>query len=95
MSDGPGRIERSRDMYKVHDSSKKQKKERRAGDEKEFLELLEESDRDLEGYEQEKPARDQSQQQPTKSLLDRLSTSAPPPIQFVDDPDNSSKDGPA
>ncbi|MFA6451123.1 MAG: hypothetical protein WCX65_16725 [bacterium] len=94
MSDGPGRIERSKDLYKVHDSSKKQKKERKAGDEKEFLELLEESDKDLEGYEQEKPMRDPTPQQPTKSLLDRLSASAPPPVQFVDDSDGS-KDGPA
>ena len=85
MSDGPGRIERSKDLYKVHDASRKQKKERKAGEDREFLELLEESGRDLEEFEQEKPKREQAPQQPTKNLLDRLSTSAPPPIPIIDD----------
>jgi hypothetical protein len=85
LSDGPGRIDRAKDMYRVHDASKKQKKERKAGDEREFLELLEESGRDIEGYEQEKPKREPTPQQQTKNLLDRLSATTPPMIQFVED----------
>ena len=86
MSDGPGRIERSKDLYRVHDASKKQKKERKAGEEKEFIELLEESGRGLEEFEQEKTKKEPPRQQPTKNLLNRLSTSAPPPVEIIEDP---------
>ena len=91
MSDGPGRVERSKDLYRVHDASKKQKKERKAGEEKEFLELLEESGRNLEEFEQEKPRKEPKPQQPTKSLLNRLSTSAPP-IEVVEDAGGETKE---
>ena len=86
MSDGTGRIERSKDLYRVHDASKKQKKERKASEEKEFLELLEESGRGLEEFEQEKTKREPLRQQPTKNLLSKLSTSAPPPVEIIEEP---------
>ena len=85
MSDGTGRIERPKDLYRVHDTSKKQKKERKAGEEKEFLELLEESDRGLEEFEQGKTKREPPRQQPTINLLSRLSTSTPPPVEIIED----------
>ncbi len=86
MSDGPSRIDRSKDLYRVHDASKKQKKDRKAGEEHEFLDLLEESDRNLEEFEQEKPKKEGGPAKPpaTKSLLAKLSAFAPP-IQVIND----------
>ena len=84
MSDGPAKIDRPRDLYRVHDAAKKQKKDRKGGDEHEFLDLLEESGRSLEEFEQEKPKKSPQQKQPpAKLLLNRLSTSTPPPIQMI------------
>ena len=80
MSDGFGKIERLKDTYRVHDASKKQKKERKAGEEKEFLDLLAESERNLEEFEQEKPRKENKPNAPSKGLLCRLSTTAPPPV---------------
>ncbi len=87
MSEGPGRIDRSKDLYRVHDSSKKQKKERKTGDEKEFMELLEESGRDLGEFKEEKQKPEQRPQIPTKSLLNKLSNSAPPLFEIIDESD--------
>jgi hypothetical protein len=79
MSDGFGRIDRLKDTYRVHDSSKKHKKERKSGEENEFLEMLEESERNMEEFVQEKPQRQQTPNAPRKGLLNNLSSSAPPP----------------
>lgn len=79
MSDGFGKIDRLKDTYRVHDSSRKQKKERKSGEEREFLEMLAESERNIEEFEQEKPKRQQTPNAPGKGMLKNLSSSVPPP----------------
>ncbi len=82
LSEGPGRIDRTKDLYRVHDSSKKQKKERKSGDEKEFME---ESERDIEEFREDKQKQEPKPQIPTKSLLNKLSESAPPIFEIIDE----------
>jgi hypothetical protein len=95
MSDGFfGKIDRLKDTYRVHDSSKKQKKERKAGDEREFLDMLTESERNLDEFEQEKPQKERKPEVPGKGLLNKLSTIAPPPmIENIGDADVETEGG--
>ncbi len=72
-------VDRLKDMYRVHDTSKKQKKNKRDNADQEFYDLLRENEKEPEGYESQK----QKKTPPgpgDPALLSRLSHSAPPPI---------------
>lgn len=90
MSDNYGKIDRTRDLYRVHDAAKKQKKEKKGQLDNEFLNLLEESEKDAEGYDEGK-RKEQKPTMPTSSMLDKLSAGAPPPIIIHDDSAESGK----
>lgn len=72
-----GNLNRLRDVYRVHESSGKQKKQRRNTEDRDFMEELEESEKNLEGYENaggEKPVKHHQ----TGSLLNMLNVTTGP-----------------
>jgi len=78
MSEDFGKITRLRDLYRVHDASKKQKKERRAQDEEEFLRILEDSEKNLEEFDEKNLKKESPKQNaPHVNMLERLSSTAP------------------
>ena len=71
-------IERLRDLYRVHDTTKKHKKEKKSGDDdREFKEFLEESGKEPEGYHDYVPE-EFVEQPPAKTMLDALGAHAAP-----------------
>ncbi len=80
-------IRRSRDVYKVHDTSKKQKKQKRGENEKEFLAMLEESEKDVEDF-NAATKQDDRKSLPAEQMLERLGmNAAPPPVIEVEKED--------
>lgn len=65
-------LERLKDVYRVHDAAKKQKKEKRkTDDEREFKDFLEESGKEPEGY-QEYVYIEEAPEAPPLKMLDML-----------------------
>jgi len=74
-----GQLQRARDLYRVHDSAGKHKKQGKERNEKEFLEMLEESEKNVEEFDSGRK-KVTGPQAPTSNMLNRLSSSAPPPV---------------
>ena len=68
----PMNVDRLRDLYRVHDTSKKQKKEkRRAEDDREFRDFLDESESEPEGYKDYAPE-ETVEEVPANKMLNML-----------------------
>lgn len=78
------RLERGKDIYRVHDTSKKQKKQKRGEDEKEFMDLLGESEKEVEDFNQA-PREERTENVPANKMLDSLGMNTPPPIIEIDE----------
>ena len=73
--------ERVQDLTRVHDITKKQKKEKRqTGDEKEFREFLEESEQEIVDGFQDFTTEEQQVTLPPQRLLDILGAHSGPPL---------------
>lgn len=85
-------IDRVRDLYRVHDTSKKQKKEEKRPDDREFKEFLEETEKEPEGYE-EYYEEEETPQVPANSMLDMLGAGAAPffKIEPIEEPAKEEK----
>jgi len=74
------KIDRSRDVYKIHDSSKKRRKERKGEDEQEFLKMLEDSEHEPEEQFNNKKQENKQSNIPTRGMLNNLNSISPPPM---------------
>ena len=72
-------IQRGRDVYKVHDAARNRKKQKKGENEKEFMDMLNESEKDVDDF-TPRANTDGRANLPTNHMLNQLGTSSPPPM---------------